>query len=140
VCYYFGVMGHFRIKILIQILGLLIIVSCQTNSKVFESDKKLVGKYKQTSGAHYEIIILGNDYLLTSTFSSRGYQWQVFNEYGSWKTIGDTLLIRRIRNDTLKKDGYPENQTFLIKDKNLFELEYNYKGELFETTYYFEKQ
>jgi hypothetical protein len=40
----------------------------------------------------------------------------------------------------LKEAEFPSKQKYLIKGDKLFELSENYKGELFETAFFFEKQ
>jgi hypothetical protein len=126
-------------KTLIQILLFLCLISCNHTLSVTESDKKLLGTYKNGSDNYYEILILEDNYLLYSEFSSRVLAQEIFKENGRWKVKNDTLLIERIRHDVLKEFKFPAKQSFVIKENRLFELRENYKGELLETQIFFEK-
>jgi hypothetical protein len=118
----------------------LFLFTCQLNTDNKEGES-IIGKYKQVSGAHYDIIKFNSDKSLTSKSSSRIFSWIEINEYGSWKICGDTLKIHRIRHDSLVKQGYNENQEFIIKGERLYEIEKRKSNkEKFLSSYYFEKQ
>jgi hypothetical protein len=121
---------------LIQVFLILFLISCQNHSSLSESEKKLIGKYRQSSATHFEILKLKNDYKLETIYHSRrfkdGKDEIKFYESGEWTTSSDTLILHRDRNEILKKFGYPEKQIFLIRDNKLIELEMNYKEELIE--------
>ena len=127
-------------KTRIQLFLFLCLISCNRSSHVNESDEKLLGTYKKGADNYYEILNLDDNYLLSSEFSSRIFPGQIFKENGRWKVNNDTLIIERIRHDVLKEAEFPTKQKYLIKDDKLIELSTNFKGELFETAFYFEKQ
>jgi hypothetical protein len=127
-------------KTFIQIISILCLISCNRTSHVNETDEKLIGTYKKGSDNFREVLNLEDNYLLTSESSSRIFGDEIFKENGNWKVNNDTLIIERIRHDVLKESGFPSKQKFLIKGDKFFELSKNYKGELFETAFFFEKQ
>ena len=123
--------------VLIVFLALLL-VRCQDDSGIKDSDKFLLGRYRHESGAHYEILELKANYRLNSVYSSRGFQWAKFQESGSWRTSGDTVIIDRTRHDSLK--GWDTVELLIIKNDKLYEIDTNYNNQLFLTPYFFESQ
>ncbi len=98
------------------------LISCNGKLSGADSDKKFIGKYKQTSGIHYEILDLNENYTLTSKCSSRILEWKVFNEIVTCKSINDTLLFERARDVFLKENKFPAKQKFVLIKKRLFEI------------------
>jgi hypothetical protein len=127
-------------KSIIPIFSILCLISCNRTLHVNEADKKLIGTYKTGSDNFREVLNLEDNYILSSEFSSRIFGDEVFKESGSWEVNKDTLIIERIRHDVLKEAEFPAKQKYLIEVDRLIELKGNYKGELFMTAIYLEKQ
>ena len=128
------------IKNLIPLLSILCVIACNRTPHVNEADEKFTGTYKKGSDNYRETLHLRDNYLLSSEYVSRMFPGEVFEENGTWKVMKDTLFIERVRHETLKAVEFPANQKYLIRENKLFEIERNYKGELFKSPFYFEKE
>jgi hypothetical protein len=125
---------------ILGLIGLLTIGCSQADNKINEANKKFIGTFKLQGQEHYEILNVDYNYTLTSEYRSRFFPDGPLKEQGKWMTSGDTLIIERERHKTLKECDFPDKQNFLFRDDRLFELRTNYKGELFESPFYFERQ